>query len=67
LRVVRERPTFVKAQALRGGESVVVQWVQRQRLPFLPPPASRRPRPRPPPLRPGHQQGAGPRGPCRAA
>lgn len=36
VRVVRERPTFVEAQALRGGDSVVVQWVHDSAYRFFP-------------------------------
>ena len=36
LRVLRERPTFVEAEAMRGGDSVLLQWAQDSAYRFFP-------------------------------
>jgi hypothetical protein len=36
LRILRERPTFVEAEATRGGESVLLQWAQDSAYRFFP-------------------------------
>ena len=36
LRVLRERPTFVEAEVVRGGESVILQWAQDSAYRFFP-------------------------------